>query len=71
MNKYPYHDFTVTQLLDYGIDKTMMSKHFFVNLMTQHRPKGICNVDNTNSSNSGMSSKLPNATANEFLGHQY
>jgi hypothetical protein len=34
MNKYPDHDYILSQLLDYGVDKTMMSKQNFANLMT-------------------------------------
>jgi hypothetical protein len=40
---------------------------FFANFMTQHRPEGIYNVDKTRSSDSEMSSKLPNATSTKFF----
>jgi hypothetical protein len=49
MNKYPDHGYIVSQLLDYGVDKSMMSKQISTDLMTQHWPKGICNVDKTKS----------------------
>ncbi len=45
MNKYPNDGYTISQLLDYGVNKLVMSKQNFVNVMTQHRPKGICSVD--------------------------
>jgi hypothetical protein len=47
-----------------------MSEQNFVDLMTQHRLKEICNVDNTSSSNLEMSSELSNATSTEFTCHQ-
>jgi hypothetical protein len=50
MNKYPYHDYIVSQLLDYGVDKTVTLEQNVVDMMTQHRPKGICSVDNIRSS---------------------
>jgi hypothetical protein len=50
MHKYSDHGYIVSQLLDYGVDKSLMSKQNFVDLMTQHRPEGICNVDYTKSS---------------------
>ncbi len=61
MIKYPNHDYVDSQLLDCGVDKLMMSKQNFADMMTQHGSKAICNVDNTRSSDSGMSLELPNA----------
>jgi hypothetical protein len=61
MSKYSNHGYTVSQLLDCGVDKSLMSKQDYANLMTQHRLKGIHNVDYIISSDLGMSSKLPSA----------
>jgi hypothetical protein len=55
MNKYVDHDYIISQLLDYGVDKLVMLEQNFVNLIIQHRPKGIYNVNNTKSSNLGIS----------------
>jgi hypothetical protein len=52
MNKYPNHGYVVSQLLDCGVDKLVMLKQNYVDMMTQHRPKGICNVNYTRSSHS-------------------
>jgi hypothetical protein len=68
MNKYPDHDYVNLQLLEYGVDKLVTSKQNFVDMMTQHRSKGICNVDNIRPLDSRVSSKLPNATSKEFFG---
>ncbi len=70
MIKYPNHDYVDSQLLDCGVDKLMMSKQNFVDMMTQHGSKAICNVDNTRSSDSGMSLELPNAMSIELVGQQ-
>jgi hypothetical protein len=40
MNKYLDHAYIVFQLLDYGVDKLMMSEQNFVDMMIQHRPEG-------------------------------
>jgi len=48
----------------------MMSKQNFVDMMTQHRLKRICSVDNTRSLDSEMSSELPNASCTKFFGQQ-
>jgi hypothetical protein len=63
MNKYSDHDYVHSQLLDYGVDKLMMSSQNFVNLMIQYRLEGVCSVDSTRSSDLEMSSELPNATS--------
>jgi len=68
MNKYPNHDYTNSQLLDCGIDKSVMLEQNYVDLMILHRSKGINSVDIIMSSNSGMSFKLFNATTIEFFG---
>jgi hypothetical protein len=34
MIKYPNHDYVDSQLLDYGVDKLMMSKQNFADMMT-------------------------------------
>jgi hypothetical protein len=47
----------------------MTSKQKFVDMMTQHRLKGICSVDNR-SLDSEMSLELPNATCTKFFGQQ-
>jgi hypothetical protein len=47
MNKYPDHDYANLYLLEYGVNKLVMIEQNFVDLMTQHGPKGICSVDNT------------------------
>jgi hypothetical protein len=49
MNKYPYHDYIVSQLLDYGVDKIVTLEQNVVDMMIQHKPKGICSVDNIRS----------------------
>jgi len=49
MNKYSYHDYVDSQLLNYGVDKSMTLKQDFVDLIIQNRLKGICNVNNTKS----------------------
>jgi hypothetical protein len=59
MKKYLNHDYIVSQLLNYGVDKILTLEQNVANLMTQHRPKGICSVDNTRSY-LGMSLELPN-----------
>jgi hypothetical protein len=66
MNKYLDHGYTISQLLDCGVDKSLILEQDFVDLMTQHRLKGICSVDYTISSNSKMSSGSPNATSRKF-----
>ncbi len=67
MNKYSNHGYTISQLLDRGVDKSLMSKQYSIDLMIQHRPKGICSVDYTMSLDSRMSSKLPSAMSIEFF----
>jgi hypothetical protein len=49
MDKYPYHGYIVSQLLDYGVDKSMMSKQNSSNMMIQHWREGICSVNKTRS----------------------
>ncbi len=56
MNKYLDHGCIVSQLLDCGVDKSLMLEQDFVNIMIKHRLKGICSVDYTMSPNLGMSS---------------
>jgi hypothetical protein len=68
MNKYSNHDYINSQLLDCGVDKSLTSEQNYVDLMTPHRLERIYNLDNTMSSYSEMSSKLPSATSIEFLG---
>jgi hypothetical protein len=34
MNKYLDHDYANLQLLDYGVDKSMMSEQNYTNMMT-------------------------------------
>jgi hypothetical protein len=46
----------------------MTTKQNYADLMTQHGLKGICNVDNTKSSYSKASSKLPSAMSIELFG---
>jgi hypothetical protein len=58
MNKYSDHGCIVSQLLDCGVDKSLMSRQDFADIMIKHRLEGICSVDYTMSSNSRMSSKL-------------
>ncbi len=70
INKYPNHDYVDLQLLDYGVDKSMTSKQNFVDLMTQHGLEGVYKVDNTKSSNLGVSSELPSATSTQLFGQQ-
>jgi hypothetical protein len=45
MNKYLDHGYTISQLLDCGVDKWLMLEQDYVDLMIQHRLEGICNVD--------------------------
>jgi hypothetical protein len=40
MNKYSNHGYTISQLLDHGVDKSLMLEQNSIDLMTQHRPKG-------------------------------
>jgi hypothetical protein len=47
-----------------------MSKQDSIDLMIQHRPKRIYNVNYTRSSKPGMSSKLLNTTSIKFIGYQ-
>ncbi len=68
MNKYPYHGYTISKLLDYGVDMSLMSEQDFVDLMTRHRPKGIYSVDYTRSLNLGMSLELLSAMSTKFFG---
>jgi hypothetical protein len=56
MNKYSNHDYTISQLLYCGVNKSLMSKQDYVDLMIQHRLEGICSVDYIRSLNLGMSS---------------
>jgi hypothetical protein len=56
MNKYSNHDYIASQLLNCGVDNLMTSKKNSIDLMTQHRLKGIRSVNNTKSSDSRMSS---------------
>jgi len=43
-------DYIVSQAIDYRLDMYVTSKQNFVHLMTQHKTKNICSVDNTRSS---------------------
>ncbi len=52
MNKYLDHGYTISQLLDRGVDKSLMSKKDSANVTTRNRPKEICNVDYIMSSDS-------------------
>ncbi len=70
MTKHPNHDYANSQLLDYGIDKSMMLKQNSINLMIQHGSKGIYSVHITRSLDLGMSSKLFSATSIKFFGQQ-
>ncbi len=70
MNKYSNRGYTVSQLLNCGVDKSLMSKQDSTDMMIQHRPKGICIVTYTRSLNSRMSSKLFNVMAIKFFGQQ-
>jgi hypothetical protein len=56
----------ISQLLDCGVDKSLTSETNSTDLMTQHRPKGICSVDYIMSSELGMSSKLPSAMSTKL-----
>jgi hypothetical protein len=70
VNKYPYHGYIVSHLLDCGIDKLVMLEQNYVDMMIQHRLEAICSVHNTRSSNSRMSLKLPSAMSIEFFSQQ-
>ncbi len=61
MNKYSGHGYSISQLLDCGVGKSLMSKQNSIDLMSQHRLEGICNVNYTMSLNSGISSELLSA----------
>jgi len=65
--KYLDHDYVDSQLVDCGIDKLVMSKQNFANLMTQHGLKGIYSVNTTRSWNSRMSLELLNAMSTKFF----
>jgi hypothetical protein len=64
MNKYLYHGYTISWLLDCGADKSWMLEQDFVDMMIQHSLEGICSVNYT------TSSELPNATSIEFFVQQ-
>ncbi len=70
MNKYSNHDYANPQLLDCGVDKSVMSKQNFANMIIQHKLEGTCNVNSTRSSYSKMSLELPSATSTKFLNQQ-
>jgi hypothetical protein len=53
--------------LDYGVNKWVTLKQNSIDLMTQHRPEGICNVDYIMSSNLRMSLKLLGAMSTIFF----
>jgi hypothetical protein len=57
------HDYIVSQLLHYRLNKFVTIEQNFVNLMTQHKTEEVCSVDNTRSSDLKLSSKQPNATS--------
>jgi hypothetical protein len=38
MKKYPNNGYTISHLLDCGVDKSLMLEQDFVDLMIQHRP---------------------------------
>ncbi len=67
MKKYPNNGYTISHLLDCGVDKSLMLEQDFVDLMIQHRPQGICSVDYTMS---GMSSKSPSGISTKFFAQQ-
>jgi hypothetical protein len=67
MNKYLNHGYTISHLLDCGVDKSLMLEQDFVDLMTQHRPDKICNVNYTMSSDSRMSSKSFSAMSTKLF----
>ncbi len=70
MNKYSDHGYIVFQFLVCGVNKSLMSKQDYLDLMTQHRPQGICSVDYTKSLNLEMSSELFSAMSTNFFGQQ-
>ncbi len=70
MNKYSDHGYTISQLLDCGVSKSLTSKQNSVDLMTQHRLEGICSVDYIMSLDSGISSELFNAMSTIFFVQQ-
>jgi hypothetical protein len=41
MNKYLDHGYTISQLFDCGVNKSLMLEQDSIDLMTQHRLKGI------------------------------
>jgi hypothetical protein len=63
------HNYIVSQSLDYKSHRHVTSKQNFIDMMTQHRIKKICSVNNTRSSYLKLSLKQPNATFTELLGH--
>jgi hypothetical protein len=70
MNKYSYHDYAYSQLLNCGVDKLVTSEQNSVDPMTQHRLEGICSVDSTMSLDSEMSSKLTSVMSTKFFSQQ-
>ncbi len=70
MNKYLNQGYTISQLLDCGVDKSVMSKQDYVDMVTQHRPMGVYNVDYTMSSYLGMSSKLLSSMSTKLFVQQ-
>jgi hypothetical protein len=68
MKFFTYHNYIVSHLLDYGLNRFVSSKQNFVNMMTQHRIEEIGSVDNIKSLDLEMSLKKPNATSTKFIG---
>jgi hypothetical protein len=67
MKKFTNHDYTISQSLDYGLDKFITSKQNFVDLMIQYIIEEVCSVDNTRSLDIEMSLEKPSAMSIEFL----
>ncbi len=56
------YDYTISQSLDYRSYKFITLKQNYIDLMTQHSIKEVCNIDNN------KSSKQSSATSTKFLG---
>jgi hypothetical protein len=67
MNKYPNHGYIISQLLDCGVNKSLLLKQNSADMMVQHKLGGIYNVNYIMSSNLRMSLTLPSATSTKFF----
>jgi hypothetical protein len=62
------YDHIISQPVDYKSNMSITSKQNFVNLMIQHKTKGIYSVDNVRSLKEHVLSKEPSAIFIRLLG---